>query len=352
MKRRIFCKVLLVAVAIFGLFVLSGVLLAQGSSEDAFDRVRDVQERNTDWLMAIDGVEGTAIGLGQGAQPVVLVLLEHGGVRDIPEDLEGVPVRPLVTGKIYALPGKKPPGTPGGGNGGGGGDDEESPVDPTARFDRPVPIGVSTGHPAITAGTIACRVIDGAGNVYALSNNHVYANQNAASIGDAVIQPGTYDGGSSPADDIGTLTDFEMIYFDGSDNTVDAAIALSSAANLGTATPSDGYGTPKSTTVAPKVGMTVMKYGRTTGQTKARIWGINATVNVGYGSGVARFVEQILISGGSFSAGGDSGSLIVVGKGGDVRKPVGLLFAGSSSLTVANPIDAVLDRFDVTVDGD
>jgi hypothetical protein len=326
--------------------------MAQGRSEDAFDRVRDVQERNTDWLMAIDGVVGTAIGLGQGAQPVVLVLLEHGGVRNIPEDLEGVPVRPLVTGKIYAL---QKPSNPGGGKGkggGGGGGEEEPPTDPTARFDRPVPIGVSTGHPDITAGTIACRVIDGAGNVYALSNNHVYANQNDASIDDAVIQPGTYDGGSSHADDIGTLFAFEPIDFTGANNTIDAAIALSSTDDLGNATPSDGYGTPKSTIVAPAVGMTVMKYGRTTGQTKARIGGINATVNVGYGSGVARFVEQILISGGSFSAGGDSGSLIVVGKGKDVRKPVGLLFAGSSSLTVANPINAVLDAFGVTVDGD
>jgi hypothetical protein len=305
--------------------------------------------------MAIDGVVGTAIGLGQGAQPVVLVLLEHGGVRDIPEDLEGVPVRRLVTGKIYALvppEGKGPPDGKGPG-GGGGGDDEGSPVDPTARFDRPVPIGVSTGHPDITAGTIGCRVIDGAGNVYALSNNHVYAKQNLASIGDNVLQPGSYDGGTDTADAIGTLADFEPIIFGGTPNTIDAAIASSTTSLLGNATPSDGYGTPKSTPVAePKVGMTVMKYGRTTGQTKARIWGINATVNVGYGSGVALFVEQILISGGSFSAGGDSGSLIVVGKGKDVRKPVGLLFAGSSSITVANPIDLVLTRFGVTVDGD
>ena len=76
-----------------------------------------------------------------------------------------------------------------------------------------MPIGVSTGHPDITAGTIGARVTDGT-NVYALSNNHVYANKNLAVIGDAVIQPGTFDGGSSPADDIGTLADFEPIVWD------------------------------------------------------------------------------------------------------------------------------------------
>ena len=76
-----------------------------------------------------------------------------------------------------------------------------------------MPIGVSTGHPDITAGTIGARVKSG-GNVWALSNNHVYADANAASAGDAVIQPGTYDGGSSSADDIGMLSDFEPIVFE------------------------------------------------------------------------------------------------------------------------------------------
>ena len=349
MVRRTFCKILLAAVvAVFGLLALSGVLFAQGRSEDAFDRVAEIQERYTEALMARPGVVGTAIGLGQGAQPVVLVLLEHGGVPDIPGQLEGVPVRPLVTGKIYALAppeGKGKPDKP-----------PEEEVDPTARLDRPVPIGVSTGHPAITAGTIGCRVTDGT-NVYALSNNHVYADENLASIGDAVIQPGTFDGGSSPADDIGTLADYELIVFSVlANNVIDAAIALSSDAELGNATPSDGYGTPKSATVEAYLNQKVKKYGRTTGLTKGQVYARNATVNVGYSTGVARFVHQIIITPGGFSAGGDSGSLVVVdGKGrdkADDRKPVGLLFAGSSLVTIANPIDDVLDAFGVTIDGE
>jgi hypothetical protein len=90
--------------------------------------------------------------------------------------------------------------------------------------------------------------------------------------------------------------------------------------------------------------------------TKGQVYAINAIVNVSYSTGIARFVNQIVISPGSVSAGGDSGSLIVVdGKGRDKahdRKPVGLLFAGSSFYTIANPIDAVLDRFGVSVDGE
>jgi hypothetical protein len=369
MTRRFFCKVLLVAVAVFGLFVLSGVLLAQGRSEEAFERVREVQERHTDRLMAMDGVEGTAIGFNPNARLSVAVLLERPGVGGIPQELDGVPVHPVVTGKIYALaPGGergKPDDTPGGGGGGGGGGKNKDPVDPTARFDRPVPIGVSTGHPVITAGTIGCRVTDGT-DVYALSNNHVYADENSASIGDAVIQPGTFDGGSSPADDIGTLSAFVPIVFPDDpdsdpdtwpENEIDAAIALSSTSLLGNATPSDGYGTPKSGTAGAYLNQKVKKYGRTTGLTKGQVYLVSVIVNVGYDSGVARFVNQIIIIPGDFSAGGDSGSLVVVdGKGrrdrANDRRPVGLLFAGSPSITVANPIDAVLGAFGVTIDGE
>ena len=310
--------------------------------------VMSVQNRHTRDLMKIPGVVGTATGHGPESRPVVFVLTRTQGVAGIPAALEGVRVIPKVVGDIRALAkpdGKgKPPKD----------DPPEEPTDPTARFDRPVPIGVSTGHPAITAGTIGCRVTDGS-NVYALSNNHVYANENNASIGDAVIQPGSYDGGSSSADDIGTLADFEPILFDGSPNTIDAAIAVSSTAYLGNATLADGYGTPKSTPIAAAINMPVMKSGRTTGFTKGKVYAINATVNVGYDSGMALFVGQIIITPGTFSAGGDSGSLIVTdGKGrssGNKGRPVGLLFAGSTQFTIANPIDAVLERFEVTVDG-
>jgi hypothetical protein len=174
-----------------------------------------------------------------------------------------------------------------------------------------------------------------------------------------VIQPGTFDGGSSPADDIGTLDDFEPINLSGQCvNTIDAAIALTTPGDLGNWTPSGGYGTPKSATVTPAEGLgkKVKKYGRTTGLTSGTLGAINATVNVNYGVGVACFTGQLIITPGSFSAGGDSGSLIVMdGKGRDKAlkdRPVGLLYAGSAFQTIANPINPVLARFGVTIDGD
>lgn len=323
-------------------------------NQAALEHAIGIQEFHTDDLMAMDGVVGTAVGVAGDGAPVIKVFTESRDITGVPRRLDGIPVVVQVTGKLYALHHRP-------GHGGGPGDDNDDPPPAscsttTERCDRPVPIGVSTGHPAITAGTIGARVTDGT-DVYALSNNHVYADENAASIGDAVIQPGTFDGGLSPADDIGTLFDFKPIVFSTTaNNVIDAAIALSSTSLLDNKTPSDGYGTPKSTTHEAVINQKVKKYGRTTGLTKGRISAINATVNVGYDSGVARFVNQIIIEPGDFSAGGDSGSLIVVdGKGrdkADDRKPVGLLFAGSFFVTVANPIGAVLKAFDVTVDGE
>ena len=355
MTRRFFCKALLVVVAIFGLFVFSGVLSAQGSGDRAFDRVRGVQQRNTDWLLAIDDVEGTAIGFNENGQLAVKVFTAGPGVRGIPQEIDGVPVQVIVTGKFYALPQLAPaPGQ----------EKVDAGVDPTARFDRPVPIGVSTGHPAITAGTIGCRVTDGT-DVYALSNNHVYADCNYAKLNDPVLQPGRVDGGAVgtdptiiDGDEIGTLSAFVEIIFDGTVNYVDAAIALSTTDDLHNSTPlGDGYGIPSSTTEGALLDLPVQKYGRTTGLTKGIISGVEAIVNVGYGDvdgdgddDVARFEDQIIILGerGKFSRGGDSGSLIVTNNEG--CNPVGLLFAGGGRRTIASPIGAVLEAFTITID--
>jgi hypothetical protein len=119
-------------------------------------------------------------------------------------------------------------------------------------------------------------------------------------------------------------------------------------ANLSNGTPEGSYGIPSVTTAPATIDLAVKKHGRTTGLTSGKVYAINATVNVTYDSGVARFVNQIVITPGSFSGGGDSGSLVVTEDG---NHPVGLLFAGSSSYTIANPIDTVLSRFSVTIDG-
>ena len=284
-------------------------------------------ERHTRALMQRPGVVGTAVGLNDEGRPSVRIFLAHGQVRDLPDHLDNVPVSRVVTGIFRPR------------------------SDPRARA-RPAPIGFSVGHPDITAGTLGARVTKG-NQVFILSNNHVLANNNNASIGDAALQPGAFDGGSNPADAIGTLADYYEIRFDGSGNTMDAAIALVDGADVSGATPSDaGYGAPSTTLVDPMVGMGVQKYGRTTGHTFGTVEEINVTVNVCFAGFIrctqlATFVGQFTIVDGSFSEGGDSGSLIVTQEG---NNPVGLLFAGSSTRTIANPIKVVLDHFGVAID--
>ena len=295
------------------------------------------QAEVSDQWLALEGVVGTAVGMDSRGEAVLKVYLTAPGAALLPASVAGVAVDLEVTGLIRALPA-----------------DAEA-VDPKQNFRRPVPIGVSTGHPAVSAGTIGARVTDGS-RVYALSNNHVYANNNLARQGDNLLQPGAADGGTDPDDLIGTLYDFEPVRFCSGfscpPNPIDAAIALTTTDNLGHATPKDGYGSPRASTVEPRLGQAVQKYGRSTGNTVGRITGINAIIDVSYRTGTARFQGQIVITGNGFSAPGDSGSLIVTdGLLHADRNPVGLLFAGSSSNTIANPIGPVLERFGVSIDG-
>jgi hypothetical protein len=82
---------------------------------------------------------------------------------------------------------------------------------------------------------------------------------------------------------------------------------------------------------------------------------ISANIWVGYRVGnsnlSAWFEDQVAVQGvgaAPFSQPGDSGSLIVDAV---TLEPVALLFAGGSTLTFANPIDAVLQYYGVTVVG-
>ncbi len=213
-----------------------------------------------------------------------------------------------------------------------------------ARYDRPVRSGVSCGHPSLSAGTIGCLVVLKNGRLGLLSNNHVLANENNATVGDAIIQPGRVDGGQTPSDVIGLLEDFLPINF-AADNLVDAAVAWTSRSLVSShhmtyvADPTPIAATPL---------MTVIKNGRTTQATTGWVEAIDVdAVDVEYDSGIARFNDQIVIrglSGASFSQGGDSGALIVTSGS---RQPVGLLFAGSTTHTFANPIDVVMDRLKI-----
>ena len=200
------------------------------------------------------------------------------------------------------------------------------------------------GNRYCCSGTLGALVADSQNRLYVLSNNHVLGLSDAAQAGDDVSQPGLIDNGCRP----GTLVaDFTVAPALGPSN-VDAAIAQLRKGAMD----QNGFildiGIPSSNIAAPSVGLDVQKSGRTTGWTAGEIGAINATVKVQYQQGcgqgrkfTVRFTNQIVINSATFSAGGDSGSLIVTTSS---RQPVGLLFAGSSSTTIANPIGEVLDE--------
>jgi hypothetical protein len=127
-------------------------------------------------------------------------------------------------------------------------------------------------------------------------------------------------------------------------NLVDAAIAAGEFHDLDREIYWTGYVRGWRRRAEVTVGTIVQKTGRTTNYTTGRITAINATVDVGYGSGrVARFRDQIITT--NMSAGGDSGSLVTTLD--DVA--VGLLFAGSAVATILNQIEHVRSLLRVEV---
>jgi hypothetical protein len=229
----------------------------------------------------------------------------------------------------------------------------------------PIQLGTSGGNINDSSkgfcygGTLGALVEDGSGNQYILSNNHVLARTNAAATGEGIVQPGLID--QSPAcfkdntDIVANLSEFIPILFKTKGtmppNAVDAAIARVRADYVDSTGFILDIGTLSSDTVEPILGMAVKKSGRTTGLTRGTISAIDVTVDISYGSGKsARFTNQTMVTPGGFIAAGDSGSLMVEDV--DVNPhAVGLLFAGSSTTAIANPIDDVLKSFGVSMVG-
>jgi len=277
----------------------------------------------------------------------------------IPKEMDGVRTDVLAVGAIHAFQNHK------------------------ARH-RPAMPGISIGHYAITAGTFGAVVRDATTNErLILSNNHVLANSNNANKGDAIIQPGAADGGRSPQDRIADLERFVAIKFkgDGGDDGGGSSCPIAQffasllnvfasasgshtrvkpikveadAANLVDAAVAKPVNNEIISDDTMEIGvvsgiveavmdMKVRKSGRTTGYSEGTVNSLDTTIEVGYGSRTAIFEHQILTT--DMSDPGDSGSLIVD----EANHAVGLLFAGSTTVTVINPIDAVLSALNITI---
>ncbi|HET6930122.1 MAG TPA: hypothetical protein VFI45_07355 [Candidatus Acidoferrum sp.] len=227
----------------------------------------------------------------------------------------------------------------------------------------PVELGTSGGNADDISGRFCCGGTLGSlltrnGSFYILSNNHVLARSDQASPGEPITQPGIIETNCSTAgtNTVANLTSF--VNLEASGTNVDAAIALivpgavdltgnilllgSTAAGStpDAGPPHGGRG------ILASIGKKVAKSGRTTGLTCSTVSATNLSTSVQYQvpcNGTPKFTvnyrNQIAVSGGGFSAGGDSGSLIVDQLTAD---PVALLYGGSDTDTVGNPVADVL----------
>ena len=215
----------------------------------------------------------------------------------------------------------------------------------------PVKMGTSGGSVAdhsnlyCCGGTLGCLVLrDGVLSI--LSNNHILARSGTAASGEDTLQPGLIDTNCSGATS-NIVGDFTGNVVPLGTGNVDAAISTARA-NVDSSGAILDVGVPCTTIQAPTIGLAVMKSGRTTGFTTGSITSINTSVTIQYQKGCNQgkrfnisYTNQIVT--GAMSGGGDSGSLLLSNDGS--ANPVGLLFAGSSSATVYNRAQDVVNAF-------
>jgi hypothetical protein len=320
--------------------------------EEKLEKVKKVQKDHERSLFGRAGVTAVGVGLREGGADDdfsidVYFNPEAPGAApgNIPLELDGVAVRIVETDEFKARDGG---------------------ANHRLQYATPVPMGVSTGNDnGCFAGTLGVRVFrtGSTSRVGYITNAHVSSAGGAnlcpgqAAFGEDQFQRARLD--TAPqcslngVNHIGDLVQHIPIVFGGSfENTVDAAFVASSRQLVNKKILD--IGNPSPTILAAALNMPVQKSGRTTGLQFGTITSINVTANVGYNAcGTAKFVGQIVITPGSFSDPGDSGSLILhrtLKDGANRFRPVGLLFAGSSTTTLANPIGNVLGALASTID--
>jgi hypothetical protein len=192
------------------------------------------------------------------------------------------------------------------------------------------------------SGTLG-SLVSSSGSQYILSNNHVLADADQAASGEDISQPGLIDNNCRPAT---IVADFTVAPHLGTN--VDAALAALRAGQMDSSGTILDIGVPNSSPLNASTNLLVAKSGRTTGLSCGSVQSTNTSVKVQYQQGCNQgkkftitYTNQVVVGGSGFSAGGDSGSLIVSQTG---KRPTALLFAGSSSTTIGNPINEVLSQ--------
>lgn len=304
--------------------------------------VMAVQKDLTPDMMKLPGVLGTAVGLDDSGQTALVIYVDRDAptradiIRGLPGRLRGVGVKVELTDKFRAYAGN------------------------TAKQTPPIKLGTSGGWSYDLANGYCCggtlgSLIQVNGVQYVMSNYHVLeadivsgGNNLVSTTGQPVIQPGLIDVSCSSANAqaVGTLVKLSSL----PGSNVDVSVAQVSPGMVSSDGAILGIGTISKNTVNAALRQGVKKSGRTTGLSSSSISGLNATISVAYDSECAggaaftkTFTGQIVIAnrGSKFLNSGDSGSLMVENVSTNPRA-VGLLYAGSSTSAIANPINEVL----------
>jgi hypothetical protein len=304
--------------------------------------VMAVQKKVTSDMMELPGLLGTAVGVNEAGRATLVVYVDtqsrsRAEILDaIPPEIGRVPVQVELTEKFVAF------------------------ATHTAKQTAPIQLGTSGGWSKDLANGYCCggtlgSLVKVGSTQYIMSNYHVFesdtfpgGNGIVAQTGDPIIQPGLIDVNCSSANAqiVGTLRKVGSL----PGSNVDVSVAQVVSGMVRTDGAILEIGTISSTTIGPSLNMGVKKSGRTTGLSTSKISGLNATVSITYENECAggtaftkTFTGQIVIAnhGKRFLNSGDSGSLMVENI---PTKPhaVGLLYAGSSTSAIANPIGQVL----------
>lgn len=237
---------------------------------------------------------------------------------------------------------------------------------------RPIEGGIATiRHPSDIPGTLGIVIKKGR-KLYALTNNHVGANEDVfgvnprtAKVNDPWVQPST---GSPKKDRIAQLYRWNRLrVFSPSSTSInyyDFAMGKITGSPIGAKVNEIKEIGKVKGSKDPKVGDIVMKRGRTTRKTLGRVIAVNQEVFVRYqGLYDCRFINQVNIVGHPdvdipFSAPGDSGSIIVAAdpdSSTDTYKAEALLYAGGVNeetgfdYTSASPIKRILNDYNITI---
>jgi hypothetical protein len=342
------------ALAILACLLLSSSLFA-GAPAGLLDNnhasvraVMAVQSEVTGEWMKHPEVLGTAVGLDSSGAPALHVYVDRDAaragdiIRSLPQQLRGVGVHIQLTDKFRSM--ARP----------------SHGASHTAIQTPPIQLGTSGGWSKDLANGFCCggtlgSLIQIGSAQYILSNYHVFeadivagGNNTVATTGDPIIQPGLIDVNCTAGNAQSVATLVKKSSLPGSN--VDCSIGKVVSGMVNSTGAILEIGSISKTTAAAALNQAVKKSGRTTGLTRSSVSGLNATISVTYDNECAggtaftkTFTGQIVLAnkGSKFLNSGDSGSLMVEDVATNPRA-VGLLFAGSSSSAIANPIDEVL----------